>query len=427
MSSESECEVGAIAASDSDNAASRKRQLSVPDMVRQVEQKRAGQQRVRQFISPRASGHQQPLSESVTLEAIERLIETGNGKVITALEAKFEQVERRLEVLESESFEKDLVIQRLQDEVMTLRKERSDMGELLEGIDMNRRLSSLILTCDDFGPRSYNDDIELMTIQLLNQRLPDLKLTTNDIQVAHRLQNDSKVIVQFFKRRVRDDVYERRFELFSRGGGGGVRAGRNRDASSGLREMAPLYIAESLVPRMQKMFQALLAARREENGAKIASVFSRRGHVYCKKERGGENIRVKDEDHLRQLLGRDVPLMPGSRDGSRAATGARPGRGMDDDGRRTGAAAAPPADGKPIARAAVGEVLPQETARGAVAAGRHQKERRAVDGGAGPAGSGSGPEESGGGFGSSAGGRILNLRFTCGSAAKSNQTKQKQT
>ena len=127
MSSESESEVGANAASGSDSAASRKRQLSVPDMVRQVEQKRAGQQRVRQFTSPRAKGHQQPLSESVTLEAIERLIETGNGKVITALEAKFERFERRLEALESESFEKDLVIQRLQDEVLTLRKERTEM------------------------------------------------------------------------------------------------------------------------------------------------------------------------------------------------------------------------------------------------------------------------------------------------------------
>ena len=409
MSSESESEVGANAASGSDSAASRKRQLSVPDMVRQVEQKRAGQQRVRQFTSPRPKGHQQPLSESVTLEAIERLIETGNGKVITALEAKFERFERRLKALESESFEKDLVIQRLQDEVLTLRKERTEMGESLEGIDMNRRLSSLILTCDDFGPRSYNEDIELMTTQLLNQRLPDLKLTANDIQVAHRLQNDRKVIVKFFKRRVRYDIYERRFELFSRGGGGGSRAGRDRGASSGPREMAPLYIAESLVPRMQQMFQTLLAARRKENAAKVASVFSRRGHVYCKKERGGENIRVRDEDHLRRLLDGDASPMPESRGGGRGATGERPGRGgaADDDGRRAGAAASVPADGRPVARAAVGGTTPQETADGAVAARRHQEGRRAVDDGARPAGGGPGPEQSGGVSGSSAGGTSL--------------------
>ena len=350
MSSDSDSEVGqepgGVAergtASGSDSAASRKRQLSVPDMVRQVEQKRSGQQRVRQLVSPRGPGGLMPRPETqpVTLEALERLIEAGNGRVIAAIEARFAQFERRLDILETESFEKDLTIQRLQGEMTTLSKVNMEMKEQLEGIDMNRRLSSLILTCDDFRNRSQNEDMEMKVVQVLNKRLPKLDLAIGDIQVAHRLQSNNKVIVKFLKRCVREEVFERRFELFMSGGG------RLRPDSGGgddvdRRGMAPLYIAESLIPRMQQLYQTLLAARRQENGAKVASVFSRRGHVYCKTTKGGNNIRVRDEEHLRQLLG-GAPPAPSRRPGGGEAAGdAAPLPSSERAGERNGLQVAP--------------------------------------------------------------------------------------
>lgn len=330
-------------ASGSDSTASRKRQLSVPDMVRRVERRRSGQQRVRHQVSPRAAGGQGPSGESVTLAAIERLIEIGTGKVITALEARFERFERRLDVLESECFEKDIAISKLQGEVESLQKDNVELREQMEGIDINRRMSSLILTCDDFGARSQDEDVELMAVQVLNQRLTHLNLDVGDIQAAHRLQSNNKVIVRFMKRRVRDAIFERRFDLFGRGGG--ARSGRGQSGEDGRRQMAPLYLAESLVPRMQRLYQVLLAARRQENGAKVVSVFSRRGHVYCKMEKGGNNIRIRDEDHLRRLLGGALPALPGRGAAPAAAAdggAARAGRGetADPAGRRAGA---PPA------------------------------------------------------------------------------------
>ena len=287
----------------------RKRQISMPEMVRQAQTKRAKRpSHGRHSHSPRdaAPGGRPQSGESaadrqpaVTLDAIQRLIEAGNRNVIAAFDAKFAQLSKRLDIVESECVEKDFEIKRLKASVAAQEKENTELRERLEGIDLNRRLSSLILTSDDFGPRTPNEDIEERTVQVLNSRFPDLKLTTADLQVAHRLQTENKVIVKFGKRRVRDTVFERRFDLFGRRpgpSGGGAGAGRGS---------AALYINESLTPKNQHIFNSLLQARRSNSGAKISSVFSRRGFVFCKKEKNGPNIPVRDLQQLRRVLGDD--------------------------------------------------------------------------------------------------------------------------
>ena len=281
----------------------------MPEMVRQAQTKRAKRpSHGRHFHSPRdtAPGGRPESGESaadrqpaVTLDAIQRLIEAGNRNVIAAFDAKFAQLSKRLDIVESECVEKDFEIKRLKASVAAQEKENTELTERLEGIDLNRRLSSLILTSDDFGPRAPNEDIEERSVQVLNNRFPDLKLTTADLQVAHRLQSDNKVIVKFGKRRVRDAVFERRFDLFSRRPGpGGAGAGAGRGS-------AALYINESLTPNNQHIFNSLLQARRSSSGAKISSVFSRRGFVFCKKEKNGPNIPVRDLQQLRRVLGGD--------------------------------------------------------------------------------------------------------------------------
>ena len=85
-----------------------------------------------------------------------------------------------------------------------------------------------------------------------------------------------------------------------------------RGGTDGGREMSPLFLAESLVPEMGRLFQMALAARKPENGAKIASVFTRRGYVYCKTQQGGVNIRLQDEAHLQRLT-RGVPMQRADR------------------------------------------------------------------------------------------------------------------
>ena len=248
------------------------------------------------------------LSEGA-LAAIKDLINAGNARVISAIDAKLDILERRVNILESEVMDKDLEIRSLRERLERQERVNDDLKEQVEGIDANRRLSSIILTCDDFTPRSPNENIEEMVSQVINNRFPQINMTAADIQAAHRLQGKNKVIVRFIKRRLRDTVYDSRFELM----GGAASRGRR---------MAPLYITESLTPSNRLIYMALLDARRPENGGKVASVFTRRGQVLCRVERGGANIRVPDWEHLQRLL-------DGSPRGSPPAgrPGAPPGRG----------------------------------------------------------------------------------------------------
>lgn len=88
------------------------------------------------------------------------------------------------------------------------------------------------------------------------------------------------MVFKFVRRSVRDIIYERRFELFSRNGHDGGLSYNGR-GNSNRGQLAPLFVSEPVTPEMQHMYLMLPAARRPENGGKIASVFCRRGRVFC--------------------------------------------------------------------------------------------------------------------------------------------------
>ena len=229
---------------------------------------------------------------AASLQAIQQLVEATVAKTVSYFESKFEHLERKINVLEGETMEKDQVIKQLGEQLEKQTNISSELQKRVESLESNSRLSSLVLTCDEFEVRHQNEDIELRVVELLNRRFDNLHLSTADIQAAHRLQRDSKVIVRFMKRRVRDTIYERRFELARRGERGG-----------GTSSQKSLYINESLSPTNRAIYNELLEARKASNGARVASVFSRRGVVFCRREKGGANIMVADAAGLRRVLG----------------------------------------------------------------------------------------------------------------------------
>ena len=293
----------------------RKRQFSMHEMVRKAAGKRAKRQAAARRSGsppdrpPPAAGRDgaapppEPVQlNAATLAEIKRMIDQSNSNVIRTLEAKLESMERRLTILESECMDKDGQIQHLSTQLQQQVKVNEELDVRLEELDTNGRLSSLILTCEAFTPHPRNADIEQLVVTVLNERVSGLHMSKSDLQAAHKLQNDGKVICKFVKRQLRDTVYDARFDLarFSSGNPG-------RDG----RRLAPLYISESLTPRNRLLYEELLRARRPENGGLIASVFSRRGGVWCRTERGGANLRVQDEESLRRILGgRRFPPQP---------------------------------------------------------------------------------------------------------------------
>ena len=163
----------------------------------------------------------------------------------------------------------------------------------------------MILTCGEFGRRSADENIEEAVVKILNERISGLALTAADIQVAHRLQRDNKVICKFVKRSVRDRIFDARFDLLTRSrkpddAGPGDR--RSVGSLSG-RLLPPLYLTESLTSYNQWLYGQLLLARKSSGGSTVASVFSRRGLVYCRTVRNGPNIRVTDNVTLQRIIG----------------------------------------------------------------------------------------------------------------------------
>ena len=251
---------------------------------------------------------------------------SGIASVLSAFEAKFERMQKRLEVLESDVMDRENQVQGLADQLARQIQINSDLQAQVEGMDMNRRLSSLIFTCDEFGRRSATEDIEERVVALLNDRVPGLNLSTADIHAAHRLQRDEKVIVKFVKRSVRDRIYDARFALTTHGADS-ADAGRGPGVTTGTRggRRPALFISESLTPFNQWIFGQLLHVRKSSGGTKVASVFSQRGIVFCRTVKGGPNIRVPDEDTLWRIIGSTGSRSAAS-DRSVPAAGGRPGR-----------------------------------------------------------------------------------------------------
>ena len=375
----------------------RKRQFSLHEMVQKAEGKRAK----RKAVTRRSGSPPDPLSpaakrtgtgptaeplqlNAATLAEIKRLIDVGSAEVIRSIESKLDGMERRLNILEGECMEKDREIQQLSTQLQQQVKVNEELEARLEEMDNNGRLSSLILTCDAFASHPRNADIEQLVVAVLNERVVGLNMSKSDLQAAHKLQSDAKVICKFVKRQVRDTVYDARFDLA-------------RLPSRDGRRPAPLYISESLTPRNRLLYEELLRAKRPENGGMIASVFSRRGGVWCRKERGGANLRVQDEENLRRILdGKRFlpqPRPPSRRPPTRTPPARRPPgppAGAARDAPRAAAGREPPGpaglrdgeSGDPDGAAASPVVADSAAAVSASEVGR---ERASVDGSGGPA------------------------------------------
>ena len=159
------------AASETDGGRSkrRKKQVSVPEMVRRA----ASRNPTRPAPSHNSPGSAAAVPEAVqqagqdrgvelnaaSLSAIQQLIDSGIARAVAAFEAKFEHLEKRISVLECEGMSRENELQRVKDELEKQIAVNRELQQQVENIDMNGRLSSLILTCSEFEVRHQEEDI----------------------------------------------------------------------------------------------------------------------------------------------------------------------------------------------------------------------------------------------------------------------------
>ena len=288
------------------------KQLSVNAMLKHGIERKA-KRRVPDSSPPDAAASPPAVQlDDNTLSVLEAMIKRCNASMVAAFEAKFESMEHRIEIIEGEAHEKDTRIQQLEAQLQHQSQINQQLHDQVQAIDMNGRLASLVLTCDDFKSRRHDEDVNRMITDALNLRIRDLNMLPSDLHAAHRLQKDDKVICKFVRRQLRDYIYDSRFRMSCHElDGDGKR----------VRELKPCYISESLTESKKIIYNELLQARREQNGKLVASVFTRRGVVYCRTVKGGNNIRVPDRVTLRRVLGgarfRSAPGRGGRTDAGR--------------------------------------------------------------------------------------------------------------
>lgn len=234
------------------------------------------------------------------MKRIQSMIKETVAEMMTVFDKRFESLQKRIEIVEAENFSKQEEVSKLKNAVAAKEKRIIELEGQVESIDANRRLSCLILSCQDFERRENDENWEVRAAEALNKRIPDLQLDPTELSAAHRLPSDNKVIIKFVRRGVRNKVFDCRFVLAK-----ATRPDRTRVAEShhNGRQLPPLFINECLTPGNRARYDELLRARRPENGGLVTSVFSRNGVVMCRKEVRGQNIRVLCEEDLSKILG----------------------------------------------------------------------------------------------------------------------------
>ena len=231
------------------------------------------------------------------------------------MDAKYEAMEKRIEVLESELMDKTTETEQLK---ATSNKTENTVQELtkqIESMNINRRINTLILRCENFGKRTNEENIEDKVIQKLARRFPDIKITNQDIQTVHRLQGDYTVICKFVKTSMKNQLYERRLDM----------ARKSRESG---RSLVPLFISESLTAANQQIFNYLLDEKRKGT---IYTVFTRRGLVHVKTAFNDRSRLVDTMNEARDVTRGLSSASLGERAGRPPAEGGpppgRPGRG----------------------------------------------------------------------------------------------------
>ena len=242
----------------------RTRQSSVPEMVRALAVKDRRSKRARpssKEASPTDTSSHNCRLDDVSLAAMQKIMEAGVAKALQIMDAKYEALEKRTEILEAELMDKEAEITDLRSKLARNEQTVQDLAQQVESMDINRRMNTLILRCEGLGTRTNEENIERKVIELLAERFPDIRISSQDIQTVHRLQGDHTVVCKFTKTSLRNQLYERRMDM------------------AGKRSAAPLYINESLTAANQGIFNLLLDVKRKGG---IYTVFTRRGLVHIK-------------------------------------------------------------------------------------------------------------------------------------------------
>ena len=199
-----------------DGAGERKRLRSVDDIVQDIEGKK------QRLVSPKETGKQgkgrgkkpatlppgvlddlKVMIDSSIKEAVDTLWE----KIDRKIDQKIASLENTVEKLQSQVFEKEQLIDELRTKDRLSQDRLSSLEEQVEEMERNSRSSNLIFWSQQLGKRSEREDIEAMTIKLINESFPTIFVSKQDFAAIHRLSGENSVICSFTNKNLRNEIY----------------------------------------------------------------------------------------------------------------------------------------------------------------------------------------------------------------------------
>ena len=312
------------------------RQRSISDMLSTGTQGK--RKRVLQSPDAATSDTLSDLKQTLLAEmktAIESTINAAVSRMLQKLDAKLDSklsmLQNRCEKLEGENFDKDIKIERLENQLRLFQLTVDEHEDQIDALERQSRASNLILTSEQFGRRRDNEDISQEAADILNAYFPSKHISKEDFVTVHRLGEANTVICAFVRRSLKEELYRARLTL-------------NSEPDAKMK----LYLSESLTKAKSLIYKQLVNMKRQD---RVWSIFSRNGIPAYKLTKDSRPAFIYTQQQMDNLLhGAPPPGAAGRRaahgvggaraahgtGGARAAHGARGGGGATGDRTRKG-------------------------------------------------------------------------------------------
>ena len=310
-------------------ATERKRLRSVDEMVKSLEGKK------KRVVSPKQSEKVRKEDRASFMDEIRMMIDASiKGATETLWErinGKMSSLEVKIDKLEGQIFERDKLIDELQETLRGCEEHITRLEDQVEDLERHSRSRNLIFSSGQFGKRTEGENIAEKTVTLINECFPSRNVTDKDFSAIHRIGNENSVICAFVNKNLRNELYAERLSL------------RRREVDAKGR----VYINESLTNSKREIFNRLLGLKKEN---RIWTVFTKNGIPCCKLSKDSQPISVSTFQQLESLVQRSSAAAPGGGAGT-AGRGppprAPPPRAPLRSGGRPWAGPPPPAVGRP--------------------------------------------------------------------------------
>ena len=242
----------------------RKRQRSVEDMFRAAQEKR------KRLVSPKQAEKVSESQRAEFLVEVKRQIETSIKEAIDGLadklDRKFASVENKIEKLESQLFEREQHVDELTKKCSEQDVRIKGLEEQIEEMERHSRSTNLVLWSEQFGARKEGEDIERVTLKIINENFPNNPVSKSDFTCIHRMPKENTVICAFANKALRNAIYAARLDLRKRDGG----------------QRSRLFVSESLTKKKREIFSQLLELKKK---GRVWTVFTKNG-IPCMKVDG---------------------------------------------------------------------------------------------------------------------------------------------